>query len=105
MYNFSARWYSKHKVFGRDLPGTSMTQNVGRPQTKTLCRWPFSVVLDRECSGYLGFGSGCPRLWVGTSRIWKNFMQENFGLIFLTLASTAKEGKFIRASHLCLFPA
>ena len=27
----------------------------------------------------------CPGIWVGTSRIWKNFMQENFGLIFRTL--------------------
>ena len=25
------------------------------------------------------------RDWVGTSRIWKNFMQENFGLIFRSL--------------------
>ena len=38
----------------------------------------FSVVLDREWPGF-------PGIWVGTSRIWKNFMQENFGLIFRTL--------------------
>ena len=36
----------------------------------------FSVVLDREWPG-------CPGIWVGTSRIWKNFMQGNFGLIFV----------------------
>ena len=34
------------------------------------------MVLDREWPG-------CPGIWVGTSRIWKNFMQENFGLIFV----------------------
>ena len=34
--------------------------------------------LDREWPG-------CPGIWVGTSRVWKNFMQENFGLIFRTL--------------------
>ena len=28
---------------------------------------------------------GCPGIWVGTSWIWKNFMQENLGLIFRTL--------------------
>ena len=61
---------AEHKVFGRDIPGIS--------RTKTLCKWPFSVVLDREWPG-------CPGIWVGTSRIWKNFMQENFGLIFRTL--------------------
>ena len=48
--------------------------DVGISRTKTLCKWPFSVVLDREWPG-------CPGIWVGTSRIWKNFMQENFGLI------------------------
>ena len=49
--------------------------DVGISQTKTLCKWPFSVVLDREWPG-------CPGIWVGTSRVWKNFMQENFELIF-----------------------
>ena len=61
----------KHKVLGQDIPGTS--------RTKTLCKNPFSVVLDTEWPG-------CPGIWVGTSRIWKNFMQENFGLIFRTHA-------------------
>ena len=28
---------------------------------------------------------GCPGIWVGTSQIWKNFMQENFELIFRSL--------------------
>ena len=45
--------------------------------TTALCKWPCSVVLDREWPG-------CPGIWVGKSRIWKNFMQENFGLIFRT---------------------
>ena len=49
--------------------------DVGISRTKTLCKWPFSVVLDREWPG-------CPGIWVGTSRIWKIFMQENFGLFF-----------------------
>ena len=38
-----------------------------------------SVVLDREWPG-------CPRIWVGTFRIWRNFMQDYFGLIFRSLA-------------------
>ena len=37
---------------------------------------------------------GCPGIWVGTSRIWKNFMQENSGLIFRTLVP------YIRAARL-----
>ena len=48
---------------------------------KNLLQWPFSVVLDREWPG-------CPGIWVGTSRIWKNFMQDNFGLSFRTLTLT-----------------
>ena len=68
----------KYKVFGRDIPGTSGTLTSGYPRQKTLCKWPFSVVLDTEWPG-------CPGIWVGTSRIWKNFMQENFGLIFRAL--------------------
>ena len=45
---------------------------------KNFMQVAFSVVLDREWPG-------CPGIWVGMSRIWKNFMQENFGLIFRTL--------------------
>ena len=59
--------------------------DVGISRTKTLCKWPFSVVLDREWPG-------CPGIWVGTSRIWKNFVQENFGLIFRTLLETLVNG-------------
>ena len=64
IFNSGRKKQPKHKVFGRDIPGTS--------GTKTLCKWSFSVVLDMEW-------------WVGTSRIWKNFMQENFELIFRSL--------------------
>ena len=68
----------KHKVFWRDIPGTSGTQTSGYPGQKLLCRWPFSVVSDREWPGCPGFGSGRPGFG-------KNFMQENSGLIFRTL--------------------
>ena len=51
----------------------------------------FSVVLDREWPG-------CPGIWVGTSRIWKNFMQENFGLIFRTLFLAPMENSTEQAS-------
>ena len=60
----------KHKVFGRHIPGISRTQTSGG--------WPLSVVLDTEWPG-------CPGIWVGMSRIWENFLQENFGLIFRSL--------------------
>ena len=53
----------KHKVLGRDIPGTSGNPDAGISQTQTLCKWPFSVLLDRE-------RQGCPRIWVGTSQIW-----------------------------------
>ena len=46
--------------------------DVGIPRTKTLCRWPFSVVLDREWPG-------CPGIWVGTSRTWKNLCKKTLG--------------------------
>ena len=42
----------------------------GMSHTKTLCKVPFSVVLDRDWPG-------CPAIWVGTSRDRKHFMQEN----------------------------
>ena len=60
--------------------------DVGISQTKTLCKWPFSVVFDREWPE-------CPGIWVGTSRIWKNFMQENFGLIFCTLQTVRETSR------------
>ena len=41
----------KHKVFGRDIPGTSGTQTTGYPAQKLYASWPFSVVLDREWPG------------------------------------------------------
>ena len=52
--------------------------DIGISRTKTLCKWPCSVVLDRE-------RPGCSGMRLGTSRISKNFMQENFGLIFRSL--------------------
>ena len=63
---------------GRDVPGTSGTQTPGYPGQKLYASGLFSVVLDKEWPG-------CPGIWVGTSRTWKNFMPENFGLIFRTL--------------------
>ena len=77
LYDSGPKKQPKHKVFGRDIPDIR-DPDVGISRTKTLCKWPFSVVLDREWPA-------CPGVWVGTSRIWKNFMQENFGLIFCTL--------------------
>ena len=60
---------------GRDI----RDPDVGISRTKTLCKWPFSVVLDREWLG-------CPGIWVGTSRIWTKLYARNFGLIFRTLS-------------------
>ena len=73
----------KHKVFGQDTPGTSGTQTSGYPRRKLYATGLFLLFLDREWPG-------CPGIWVGTSRIWKNFMQENFGLIFRTLSSVVQ---------------
>ena len=53
----------------------------GYPGQKLYATGLFSVVLDMD-------GPGRPGIWVGTSRIWKNFMQENFGLILRTLFET-----------------
>ena len=50
----------------RDIPDPG----PGTSQAKTVCKVPFSVVLDREWPG-------CLTIWVGTSRDQKNFMQEN----------------------------
>ena len=72
----------KDKVFGHDIPGTSGTQTSGYPAQKLSCKWP-SVVLFRE-------RPGCPGIWVGTSWVWKNFMQENFGLSFCSLGDPPK---------------
>ena len=38
----------KHKVFGRDIPGTSETQTSGHPGQKLYATDLFSSVLDRE---------------------------------------------------------
>ena len=68
----------KHRVFGRDIPGTSGTQTSGYPGQKLYASGLFLL-----------FQTGCPGIWVGTSRTWKDFMQENFGLIFRTLVGEA----------------
>ena len=70
----------KQKMFWAGYSWDIRDPDVGISRTRTLCKWPFSVVLDREWPG-------CPGIWVGMSRIWTSFMQENFGLIFRTLRS------------------
>ena len=52
--------HPKDKVLRQDIPGTSGTQTSGS-WTKTLCKWPFSVVLGTEWPGFPGFVSGRPR--------------------------------------------
>ena len=69
--------HPKHKVLG-GIFWDIRDPDVRTSRTKTLCKWPFPVVLDKEWPG-------CPEIGVGASRIRKNFMQENFGLIFRTL--------------------
>ena len=64
--------------------GISLTPVLGCPGQKLYARCLFLVVLDREWPG-------CPAIWVGTSWDQKNFMQENFGLIFGSLGSFAED--------------
>ena len=66
----------KDQVFWAGYSWDIRDPDIGISRTKALCKWPFSVVLFRP---------GCPGIWVGTSRIWKNFMQEYFGLSFCSL--------------------
>ena len=61
----------KHKVFGRDIPGTSGTQTSGHPGQKLYAS-------GLVCCFRQGV-AGMSRIWAGTSRIWKNFMQETLG--------------------------
>ena len=62
----------------RPTPSASMCSecirdpDIGISRTRTLCKWPFSVVVDREWPG-------CRGIRVETSRIWKSFMQETLG--------------------------
>ena len=72
----------KHKVFGRDIPG---------PRRRDIPDKNFMQVAF-SCCCRQGV-AGMSRDWVGTSRIWKNFMQENFGLMFRTLIFTIFFGK------------
>ena len=67
----------KDKVSGRIFLGHQGPRRRYVPDKKTLCKWPFFCCF-REWRG-------CPGIWVGTSRIWKNFTQENFRLIFRSL--------------------
>ena len=46
---------------------------------------------------------GCPVIWVGMSWIWKNFMQENFGLIF-SFPKKRQGGWRMRVERLYAFP-
>ena len=96
-YQVRKKKQPKHKVFGRDIPGTSGTQTSGYPGQKLYASGPFTVVLDREWPG-------CPGIWVGTSRIWKNFMQENFGLIFLGRTPKGAYSTRGRSRHLLETP-
>ena len=57
----------KHSSFWAGYSWDIRHPDVGISRTKTLSNWPFSVVLDTEWPG-------CPGIWVGTSRIWKNFI-------------------------------
>ena len=82
--NFLGRIFLGHQgPRRRDIPDPG----PGMPQTKTLCKSRFSVVLAREWLG-------CPTIWVGTSRDLdahlghvekKHYEKKNFGLIFHSL--------------------
>ena len=64
---------------------------------QTLCQAPFSVALHREWPG-------CHGIWVGRSRDQKNFMQDNFGLIFRSLVrviSLRFESLAFVGGHIC----
>ena len=71
----------KIKVFGRISLGHRgpacrhiPDPDPGLSRTKTLCKAPLSVVVDREWLE-------CPAIWVGTSRDQENFTRKNIGLI------------------------
>ena len=50
----------KHKVFGRDIPGTSGTQTSGYPGQKLYASGLFLLFWTRSGRDVLGFGSGRP---------------------------------------------
>ena len=96
------RWNLRPVIFGVDRQVRKNSLNIkflggiflGHPgprrrdiPEKTLCFRPFSVVFDKEWLG-------CPGIWVGTSRTWKKFMQENFGLIFRYLNKRKTHERF-----------
>ena len=65
----------KYKVFRRDISGTSGIQVSGYPGQKTLCKCPFSVVLDRSGQDVLGFGLGRPGFGktLCARKLWADF--------------------------------
>ena len=54
----------KNKSFWAGYSWDIRDPEVGISRSKTLCKWPFSLVLHREWPGR-------PCIWVGTPRIWK----------------------------------
>ena len=77
------RWNLRPVIFGVEsgIRTSGYPRPPGMSRTRTLCRdWP-----------------GRPAIWVGTSQDQKNFMQENFGLIFRTLLLVGN--KYIVARH------
>ena len=69
---------SKDKVLGQDILGHQGHQGPRRriSRTKTLCKWPFSVVLDTEWPG-------CPGISVGTSGFGKTSCKRTLGWFFV----------------------
>ena len=80
-------WKSSPNI--KYLGGIFLGPDVGYPGQKLYASGPFSVVSDREWPG-------CPGIWRKTSRIWRKFMQENFGLTFRSL----KKPQFTKSSLL-----
>ena len=69
----------KDAVFGQEFLGHQGTTRWDIPDPgpglsgiPTLCKAPYSAILDRKWPG-------CPAIWVGTFRDQRKFMQENSG--------------------------
>ena len=78
----------KEKFFGQGIPGSWDVRDphVGIARANALCKWPSSVVLDREWPG-------CPGIWVGASLDQKNFMQGELWADFSLPRLGCKKGK------------
>ena len=63
---------TKDKVLGQDVHWDIRDPDVAISRTKTLCKWPFSVVLDKEWPGY-------PGIWVGTPEFGKALCKRTLG--------------------------